>query len=139
MTIAQVIKQNKKRTEDCQKKNREDAGAVFGELCQKLFKKHPEMTFFGWDQYTPYFNDGNELEFEARIDYPHINGFDSDNICKAWSTYPAENLELLKAKESVIKFLKELNKDSFFEELFGDHVSISVSPEGVTITACDHE
>ena len=43
---------------------------------KELFKKHKSLQSFSWNQYTPYFNDGEECVFSAYIDYISINGSD---------------------------------------------------------------
>jgi len=32
---------------------------VFNDWCKEIFEKHPKVESFGWNQYTPYFNDGD--------------------------------------------------------------------------------
>ena len=43
---------------------------------KELFKKHKSLQSFSWNQYTPYFNDGEECVFGAYTDYISINGSD---------------------------------------------------------------
>ncbi len=53
----------------------------FAPMLQPLFdKSNGKITSFGWTQYTPYFNDGEECTFSTHVDYPVINGEDSDDI-----------------------------------------------------------
>lgn len=46
----------------------------FNTLAQELFDKHPDLKQFSWEQYTPYFNDGDVCSFGVYADEPLING-----------------------------------------------------------------
>jgi hypothetical protein len=48
----------------------------FTEGTKELFEKYPTMESFGWRQYTPYFNDGDECKFRVNIDNDdvYVNG-----------------------------------------------------------------
>lgn len=49
----------------------------FAPMLKPLFEKSKgKIKSFGWTQYTPYFNDGDECEFGVNVDYPYINGED---------------------------------------------------------------
>lgn len=53
----------------------------FAPMLKPLFEKsNGKIKSFGWTQYTPYFNDGDECEFRVNTDYPYINGEDVDEL-----------------------------------------------------------
>lgn len=51
----------------------------FAPMVAPLFEKHPKIKSFQWNQYTPYFNDGEECTFSVNIDYPTVNGYNEDD------------------------------------------------------------
>jgi hypothetical protein len=55
--------------ETLSKKIRAMAAEVFAEGVKGIFEKHPTLEYFSWNQYTPYFNDGDVCEFSVNRDY----------------------------------------------------------------------
>lgn len=133
---------------------------IFEDWCKNVFTKHPKVESFGWNQYTPYFNDGDTCIFSANTDYLTINGeyVDDSNwvgstIVTNWGTYnretktyegkveiPNENhdKELEDAADEIRNFLNTFN-DDFYMEKFGDHTEITVSAEGIEVDEYDHD
>lgn len=37
-----------------------------------IFDQYPDLEEFSWDQYAPYFNDGDPCEFSVHSDYPEV-------------------------------------------------------------------
>lgn len=128
--------------------------ANFHGLTKELFNSYPELKSIGWRQYTPYFNDGEACEFNALHKYPTINGNDENygeskqpegvlDIVKLgsetiydsnWKKIP--NPDYNPYYNEIVKTVKEfLNQfdDDDMEGLFGDHVSVHVTSEGVII------
>jgi len=53
----------------------------FAPMLKPLFEKsNSKIKSFGWTQYTPYFNDGDECYFSVNIDYPYINNERTDDL-----------------------------------------------------------
>lgn len=51
----------------------------FAPMLKPLFEKsNGKISSFGWTQYTPHWNDGDECTFRVNIGYPMINGVDYD-------------------------------------------------------------
>src|ERR1700675_3210663 len=48
------------------------AKGLFTEMSAELFNDNPTLMAFGWQQYTPYFNDGEECVFRCNGDYPSL-------------------------------------------------------------------
>ncbi len=73
--------------ETLSKKIQQMAAEVFAEGVKGIFEKHPTLEYFSWNQYTPYFNDGDVCEFSVNRDYmtaKDINDSDEDedfDIC----------------------------------------------------------
>ena len=47
---------------------------LFGECVKQLFKDHPDLQTFSWPQYTPHWNDGDELVFSTHFYSLAVNG-----------------------------------------------------------------
>ena len=145
--------------------------AVFQELFQDFFAKHPLALNVHWAQYTPYFNDGDECKFfrhEAcltldlnkvepalaawlttnRDDYEG----DQANLKRlvsrpSYMTYPEglrseltpEETILLADFSGLIKSLWKRELSDLFKDLFGDHVRVTVTREGVETEEYEHD
>jgi len=127
---------------------------------QKHFAAHPDLKEFAWRQFTCYFADGDELYFSVYD--PEINGvYDEDEVyamicpqtgcgrsdynyddeskkmfCPLHGTELVSKVgsrtrhkELIKATD---KFLRQISKEDY-KKMFGDHVRIKVTPNGIDI------
>ena len=45
----------------------------FPDILKPIFEGSDKIQSFGWSQYTPYFNDGDECVFSSNVDYPFVN------------------------------------------------------------------
>lgn len=118
--------------------------SAFNESAAELFAKHPELQAFKWQQYTPYFNDGDSCEFSVRTDDPGVlavGAEDWDDADEIASDYvyrpdapdgdkfpkkkPEEMHQLHEAQKSVATFLSQFDEDDM-QYMFGDHVEITV-------------
>lgn len=111
---------------------REESKRYFKEEAKELFEKYPKLVNFGWTQYTPYCNDGEVCEFEAITNYPIINDYD-ENTCEGPKLVDME-YEI----KAVKKFLKEFDDDEY-EIMFGDHVKVMVTRDGVEVEEYEHD
>lgn len=116
---------------------------MFEAGCKEIFAKYPHVKSFSWKQY-PYYNDNYDV-FRANfyINDLKVNGHDFDDI--------NENDEALEGEETydeIVAFLKGFEDDGIgnadekhemFKVLFGNYVSVMVTPEGVFIDECDGE
>lgn len=101
---------------------------------------------FSWEQYTPFFNDGDECVFGVYYDYPRINGMGSEDFpgrpkdAKWDSPEYQEWYAKRQAYEQPIKdFLGQFDQ-SDLQWLFGDHVTVTVTKNGIeTEENVDHE
>lgn len=133
---------------------------VFDDWCKTVFDKYPKVESFGWNQYTPYFMDGETCVFSANTDYISINGDYVDDsewmgktVVTNWGTYNREtkvydgkveipnekhDSELESASEDIRKFLQTFD-DDFYIRKFGDHSEITVTKEGVEVDDYNHD
>lgn len=101
---------------------------IFTDLTKNIFEEHPKLESFGWNQYTPYFNDvGDTCNFSANTDYIYINGKPAEN-----------NPDLLKISDEIKQLLSKFNKN-FFMSQFGDHAEITVTDKGISVDECEHD
>lgn len=55
---------------------RAESQKAFEEALRDFFLSHPEINSIGWQQYAPYFNDGDVCSFSVHSDSCSINGID---------------------------------------------------------------
>lgn len=152
------LKQMNAELEELKAKHLERSKEMFTKVAGLLFQKHPKLKSFGWNQYTPYFNDGEECVFSANIDEPDINGEngydinfgdefvtdysakEKDPITKEWPKIKNKSfdLELDAAHADVKEFLSNID-ESVLRDLFGDHVEVTVTAEGTETEEHEHD
>ena len=114
-----------------QKKAKAAAKELFHEGSVKLFEDNPDLVKITWRQYTPYFNDGDTCVFSANHTY-------ADVFTKATSEDEDECLENVGDFPKVEEFLEQFTDDDMFA-LFGDHVKVIVTSEGIEVEDYDHD
>lgn len=150
------LKEMNAELEALKKAHLEKSKALFTEVSKKVFEAHPALKSFGWTQYTPYFNDGEECTFSANTSYPDINEHDGDDInfedenVTDWSAVkdasgnrPIKknemyNPELQAALVTVKEFLNNV-EDEVLRDLFGDHVRVTVTADGTEVDEYEHD
>lgn len=163
MELEEKIKLLRKKRSDIyslKKEAYELSNEVFEDWCKNVFTKHPKINSFGWNQYTPYFNDGDTCIFSANTEYLMINNeyvddcewVGSTNITN-YGTYNREtklyegrvevpnekyDKELEIAADEIRNFLSMFD-DDFYMEKFGDHTEITVTAEGIEVDDYDHD
>lgn len=120
-----------------------EAKIVFNDITKELFEEFPEMNSFSWEQYTPYFNDGDECTFSVKSYSLCINEISNDEISDAITygrdSYPAQNVELVPASKAVQEFL-DAAPEEMMEFVFGDHVTVTIKRDGTIETdECSHD
>lgn len=109
---------------------------AFGEAAREFFAANPDITSFGWRQYTPYFNDGDECRFGIYCEYPTINGKGESEI----EDFEGGEYETYRERSKRVSAFVRQFEEAHLEEIFGDHVGVSVSADGVTVTQdSDHD
>lgn len=106
---------------------------LFSRELDTLFNEFPNLKKFSFDQYTPYFADGDECIFGVNCDYPSINGIDY------WDD--EDEFEAIYEKEiqGIRDFIRQF-PDSFYLDIFGDHKTIEIHRDGrIEISHCEHE
>lgn len=103
---------------------------------QGFFLRHPIADRISWNQYSPYFNDGDTCYFEVRSYTAKINDVDDYNISTSDPNYAVLDLAL----KELISILDMLPTE-MLEDTYGDHATITVTRDGkVTVEeCCDHD
>lgn len=98
------------------------------ENLKDMFEKFPQLEVISWTQYTPYFNDGEECTFSSNHDWPEIEG---EGLKYGEPAYE-------EIRNHLKNFMAHLDDDLMYD-LFGDHVQIVVTKDGISVEEYDHE
>lgn len=127
----------------------------------KLFMKDfftlvPSVKRVVWSQYTPYFNDGdsctfgvNDPKFYNFTEDEEDDDFDPDEdelqngqwAVESWDLRDSSQYGLTEEEKDLIQFVSKTISDNndFFEEIFGDHIEITITAEGIETEEYDHD
>lgn len=115
--------------------------ASFSDMAKEVFETLPKINSFRWNQYTPYFNDGDTCEFSANKDEYSIrvNGRCDDYEDEANEGEELEDSEYEQAKDLISGFLSSFD-DTLLKGIFGDHAEITVNRNGtVSVDEYSHD
>lgn len=144
------LKEMNAELEQLKKQHLEKSKIMFADVAKQVFEKHPILESFGWRQYTPYFNDGEECTFSAHIDDPYVNEQEEYDDGSRETIYqkvegeykdipnPDYKPEIAAARKDVVEFLKNID-ESVLREMFGDHKMITVKRESVEVEEYEHD
>jgi hypothetical protein len=130
LTLVEKLKKIKKSYRESLDNFISESLAAFGYGCVLLFKKHKKLESFGWVQYTPYEDGSEACTFAAYIDDPIINEMEVNEIYE-------KDPQLSKAADDIIDFLT-LFQDEILRQMFGDHVLVVVTRDGVDLKSYAH-
>ena len=97
-------------------------------LFKDLFEAVPSLKAVNWRQYTPYFNDGETCYYSSCHKDPEIEGEDCGRRTERYTNIKSDIREFM-----------SLFDDDLMMDLFGDHVKIIVTKEGITVEDYEHE
>ena len=134
--------------EKAQEKMQEAAREFFMGQAKTVFERHPKLQGIRVTAYTPYFNDGESCEYSVNDPYLKYEGLvDEDEkdgeggngyqyISDYYKDkYPAGTLEAYKEAQALISSITEDD----FESLFGNHVQVTITREGVETDEYEHD
>jgi hypothetical protein len=98
------------------------------EHIQNILNKYPQLEKISWRAYTPYFNDGETCYFISRHTSPDIEG---ENL-----KYGTPEYEQI--KKELVEFLSQFDDDLMLD-LFGGHVQIVITREGLAVEEYEHD
>lgn len=135
------------RIEAAEEEARAACKKAFTKEANLLFEKFPNLESFAWNQYTPFFNDGDTCYFCVHADEPDINGLDDDEI-EFDSGKEFRGMKIVKVREpneayltrqAVTQFIYQFRKQDL-EHMFGDHIKVTVYRDGKTeVEDYDHD
>lgn len=142
------VKELKASMAKMQEELTEKAKKAFHEVSQEIFSKYPNLVEFSWNQYTPYFNDGDPCVFGARTDYPWVKFADDNpedcededrgNEYSSWQLKDKVLNEKEQAANEVLDLLAAFD-DHDYEEMFGDHLTVIVTRDGIETEEYSHD
>jgi hypothetical protein len=103
----------------------------------------PGVAAVKWDQYTPYFNDGDPCEFGIGEFYVRLDGIDEDageqgnGFLYSWDDELDERPDVKTALHTLAHASGHF--EEFLEESFGDHAEITANATGFSIETCSHD
>lgn len=134
---ATKLNQIKTRIAELRQQALDESKALFHSAVAEIFEKHPKLESFSWRQYTPYFNDGDECVFRRCEEYDIVYDGEEHEDCFWWKDEkPTEPLDCI-TKE--VNDLLACIDEPVFKEMFGDHVSVKVSRNGVEVDEYCHD
>lgn len=125
-TLQQEFTDFKKKVEELRLQLQKTGEQFLAQNFKELFEKYPKLEKISWTQYTPYFNDGDECTFRSNHRYADIEGEDLG----------ASGIKEVESELS--KFMSQFDNE-LLKNLFGDHVQLIVSKEGITVEEYKHE
>lgn len=145
MSTLTEFKSNKLRIKAAREAAKSLVKTVFSETVTEVFTQLPSLISFGWTQYTPYFNDGDECTFTANDSYPSmtflVNGreekFDT-NYGDDYTENPVTTQEEVTTASEVLRTFFKIFEDEDLKDAFGDHCEITVNRDG-TIDVEEYE
>jgi len=159
-TIIKEVKDKQAEIANLKKELHKKSEAAFFEGAKQIIDSCPDLESVSWNQYTPYFNDGDETIFSANTDYLKVNGdlAEEDDSLRptivvtngTWNREkrmyegrvekpnPKYNQSLSESVDKMTEFLGIFD-DDFYKSQFGDHVTVTITANGVDTEDYDHE
>lgn len=111
--------------------------AAFTEAVGEFWNEFPEAKVVSWNQYTPYFNDGEPCEFSVNEWSVRVNDVDEYGYSE---DEEEENLPVVKgACEAFSKLLRAAGDDVLLA-VYGDHSKITLKRGGkVEVDSYEHD
>lgn len=164
-----LLQEHQVKIEKLQEEIRDKAKVTMQSVFKDFFEKYPEVRFLYWNQYTPYFNDGEECYFSVNDLYAgnqlavdeEVSGYDLENYkylpfleeptsvdrrfypeeSQKWDNLDSDVKERAKMYGRDYEALANFisSLDEHLKVMFGDHVEIIVNREGIQVNEFSHE
>jgi len=165
----QALEETKAQIAALKEQAREQMQALLKHGISTVWEEYGDIVAeFGWDQYTPYFNDGDPCEFgrgeiyiigtqdtddfygdfrnqikwgEAGVfgNYSDVNKADK---IRGWGDNAKRNPDYdpryAEAKDYIYGLVDALDNDILYD-LFGDHVTVQIKPDGIETEEYCHD
>lgn len=125
-----------------------DGQKALKETFMTFFTENPTAEAIKWNQYTPYFNDGDECTFRLGDFTIKIFGVTEQKYGESffddYDFKPEYIKDSLKGHENVGTNLAKFEKlfkdqDDLLKMIFGDHVEVIATREGFDVEEFEHE
>lgn len=134
----------KAKVAELNKQVRDESQRLLNEGFADIFAKYPKLIGFSWNQYTPYFNDGDECTFRVNTDglipdftdesaeesdYEYNTGDSTWNqTTKRYESVPvSKEKKLNNAAYKEICYLINAIDDDTMKATYGNHITVTVS------------
>lgn len=158
--IIKEVKERQKEINELKKDLHKKSEEAFFKGAKQIIDSCPDLKSVSWNQYTPYFNDGDETIFSANTDYLKVNGDyveDGDTLRPTivvnrgtWNREkriyegrvenpnPNYNKNLSETVDKMTEFLGIFEND-FYKTQFGDHTTVTITTNGVDTEDYEHD
>lgn len=110
----------------------------FKSYIKTYFDKNPEIKTIFWNQYTPYFNDGDTCTFSVYDAY-ETNCEDTSQL-SSWGEYEGEDENVTVDYCSEIGSVICSNEmEEVMYDMFGDHVRVFCTRDGFEVQELSHD
>lgn len=155
-----LMRDNLRKTQQNYEQIVKDQGKeVFLEAAKQIFQTNPNLEHFSWNQYTPYFNDGDECKFSVNYAWVSIKTTNMEDGARDLRIYDQyrwsdpdfkwkptlENFGVSSYEElqQIAKSIQEVMQIFYYDDykmMFGDHAKITVFRDGdIDIDSYDHD
>jgi hypothetical protein len=141
--MLKILKDLSNEFEEQQRKFMEMAQKQIEPVLKNFMKEHPNIKAIGWQQYTPYFNDGDECVFRYNgLFASNVEDFSDSFYGDGWFEVYGTVEEGYDPKDWAD--LRELDEtlsslENCLQVVFGDHVRVIVTQKGVDVEECEHD
>ncbi len=132
-----------------------EAQTMFKESLKDFFELNPGVNAIRWTQYTPYFNDGDPCIFHVNdVYFTNAKDEQLDEV-STWGEYEGDDesvwaewhVTYLSGKEGVnakscdfiAGIIGSSEMEDIMEQMFGDHVCVTVTRNGIDIDEYEHD
>lgn len=141
------LQQTKAEIKRLQEQARQLSQNLFTEGSKQIFQDFPELVSVSWQQYTPYFNDGDTCTFSAHTDYPQmvleIDGEEIEDEEFSPTEWAKKYMDpkLLPFYDKMVVVHEWLTSfdDDFLLATFGDHARVTLTRDGVEVAEIYHD
>lgn len=136
------IKSLEQSYQDCLRKFRSEGMDALKAALREFFTRFPAVRAIRWQQYTPYWNDGDACTFSVhtprvRLDDESTEGDYEDGFLTSWSLGKRDAM-LQKAFSELSDLLQSDALEAVLETVFGDHVEVTATPDKIESEGFDH-
>jgi len=135
----------------------------FKKITKELFEEYPDLKYITWQQYAPYFNDGDACEFNvyqptfifANEEGDEIDEDENYEVSRVFNEHGIDDEEIskhhavemwgndTKKYPSLLKFSKLITNgetEDLFKEMFGENHTILIHRDGtIDTTEAEHD